>query len=56
MSIDINHSLSTDKVSDYRVLFEKAQDNFALVCQKYKNTTMCQKHKRTRRTSILKSN
>lgn len=56
MSININPSVKTYKVSVYQVLFEKAQENFALVCQEYKNTSLCQKHKRTRRTSTLKAN
>jgi hypothetical protein len=54
MIMNINSPLRKEKVGDYRTLFDKAQDNFALVCKEFKNTAICQRHRRTRRTSTQK--
>lgn len=55
MITDINSLLKKEKVSDYYILFDKAQDNFALVCKEFKNTAICQKYRRARRTSTQKT-
>jgi hypothetical protein len=38
-------------VSDYRYLFDKAQENLDRVCKEYQNDAICKKTKRRRKTS-----
>lgn len=46
--MDMVHQLgnSSNSGNSYLQLFDKAQDNFALICKEYKDSPMCKRTKR----------